>query len=93
MIYLYLLPQTKRTPLQCAAANGHVDVLKILLDSNANKNKKDTVRFLIITMTFIMLLICMVKICLHCNITSSVILVNIVFLYIIEREDSYAHGC
>ena len=74
-----MLPQTKRTPLQCAAANGHVDVLKILLDSNANKNKKDTVRFLIITMTFIMLLICVLKICLHCNITCSVILVNIVF--------------
>ena len=40
-----MLPQTKRTPLQCSAANGHVDVLKLLLNSNANKNKKDTVRF------------------------------------------------
>ena len=56
-----MLPQTKRTPLQCAAANGHVDVLRVLLDSNANKNKKDAVRFLIITATFIMLLICVVS--------------------------------
>ena len=50
-----MLSQTKRTPLQCAAANGHVDVLKLLLDSKANKNKKDTVRFLIIIMTAIIL--------------------------------------
>ena len=67
-----MLPQTKRTPLQCAAANGHVDVLKLLLNSNANKNKKDTVRFLMIVKTVIMLLICIHKICLHCNITCSV---------------------
>ena len=77
-----MLPQTKRTPLQCAAANGHVDVLKLLLDSNANKNKKDTVRFLIITMTFIMLLICVVKIYLNCNITCSVnICLHRIFIY------------
>ena len=72
LIYCDMLLQTKRTPLQCAAANGHVDVLKLLLDSKANKNKKDTVRYLIIIMTAIILSICVLRICLYCKITCSV---------------------